>query len=907
MPAQEHHPDDIAILGTPLEAALQPGDLRLADLLVREALLDRLVELVLGGGHQLVVVARVVDRVHGELAGAALHHVGAHEAAGAVAESLLLAQPLAQPGAQRTLGEDVGADAQRDPLRVAALEVDRLNGHVHRHLLVGGLELDIGRVDFPGPLRNPDVLLAAGPVGQLIGEHLFDGGKVEITGHGDVGTAGAIQAGVKGLDLVEGRGLVRRHRFVERGLVERMLRAVHLHGPVGGDERLCLRLGALLFDLDDVLLLELVELVCREARSLEGFEDQLERRHEVLPAGLDRRARRVRADAGKADARLELVERILEVGPGLGGRSALQHARGQVGNRGLPRQGLLGAVAQLDREVHGVAARLLGKEVQLGAVGQRHVREPGVDPGRRDIERLSGGARFGADVRRDDRREVGGLGDFRPLGGCRRVEHAEGAVARHQVRLGDALHVGGRDALEAVAMNEQESPVGHARPFAQLDADILALVEGQLDLLEELRLRTVHLLGGHRRARELLERRGEREAGIVEAAVLRHLGEGGDQSRLGQGPGECAGTGGELGVDERLVLAAADVGTEDFAEDGDGREVGMRAGDGVVRQHDQLHVADAPQHGDALAVLRRLLGVRLVQQHSVAERPHRARNAAELVLDELERPGVVEPAGDDEHGVVGLVVLAVEDLQPVGGNALDVGLVADRVLAVVVPLVGGGHRLLQQHAEGGVLPGLELVTDDRELLAEVLLPDERVHEPVGLEVERPVEVRVRARHNFEVVRAVVPSAAVPLRAAVVEFLRNIQVARRPLEDHVLDQVRHAGLAVALVPRPDHHGQVHRDRGLGRVGDEQDLEPVGQRVFGDPLDRGNPAGSGRRGSGRGCGSGALTRCGRRERDGRERGGGGESNEARAHMHWVSRGRVRLGAANAGALASPRQAP
>ena len=66
--------------------------------------------------------------------------------------------------------------------------------------------------------------------------------------------------------------------------------------------------------------------------------------------------------------------------------------------------------------------------------------------------------------------------------------------------------------------------------------------------------------------------------------------------------------------------------------------------------------------------------------------------APNVLVDERERLRLVELAGDEQHRVVGLVVLAVERLQPVDRHVLDVGARADRRLAVVVPEVRGRER-----------------------------------------------------------------------------------------------------------------------------------------------------------------------------------------------------------------------
>jgi hypothetical protein len=58
---------------------------------------------------------------------------------------------------------------------------------------------------------------------------------------------------------------------------------------------------------------------------------------------------------------------------------------------------------------------------------------------------------------------------------------------------------------------------------------------------------------------------------------------------------------------------------------------------------------------------------------------------------------------------------------------------------------------------------------------------------------------------------------------------------RSLEQQVLEQVGHAGLAVVLVARSDHVGHVDRHRRLGVVGVQQHLQAVGEAVFVDPFD------------------------------------------------------------------------
>ena len=127
---------------------------------------------------------------------------------------------------------------------------------------------------------------------------------------------------------------------------------------------------------------------------------------------------------------------------------------------------------------------------------------------------------------------------------------------------------------------------------------------------------------------------------------------------------------------------------------------------------------------------------------------------------------------------------------------------------------------------GRVLAHLELVAHDRHLAVEVLLRDERVHHAVGLEIERPAQVLVGRLEGLEVVRAIEPRACrSAARRATVSSCGMFAVLRRALEQQVLEQVRHARLAVALVARADQVGDVHGDRGLRLVGEQQHVQAV----------------------------------------------------------------------------------
>ena len=113
-----------------------------------------------------------------------------------------------------------------------------------------------------------------------------------------------------------------------------------------------------------------------------------------------------------------------------------------------------------------------------------------------------------------------------------------------------------------------------------------------------------------------------------------------------------------------------------------------------------------------------------------------------------------------------------------------------------------------------------------------------------------------AVEGLEVVRAVEPGRAVESRAVLGQLLRDVRVLRRALEQHVLEQVRHAGFAVALVARAHHVRHVDRDRWLDWSGNSRTRRPL-RGVLGDALDRRDLHRRRRRAGGRRCALGGRS--------------------------------------------------
>ena len=173
-----------------------------------------------------------------------------------------------------------------------------------------------------------------------------------------------------------------------------------------------------------------------------------------------------------------------------------------------------------------------------------------------------------------------------------------------------------------------------------------------------------------------------------------------------------------------------------------------------------------------------------------------------MLADALDRVVGVHVADDDERRVVGDVVAAVVAVEVVARHPLQVAQPADGRMAVGMGLEGRRVDLDVQQLVRVVLAALQLGDDDRPLGLALLRLVQPVGHALGLDEQHPVE-RV-ARGRLEVGRLVDPGVPVPAPAKFLDDALDL-LARdvgRPLEVHVLDPVRHAGLAGRLVAGPD---------------------------------------------------------------------------------------------------------
>ncbi len=145
-------------------------------------------------------------------------------------------------------------------------------------------------------------------------------------------------------------------------------------------------------------------------------------------------------------------------------------------------------------------------------------------------------------------------------------------------------------------------------------------------------------------------------------------------------------------------------------------------------------------------------------------------------------------------------------------------------------------ELVEPLAVGSVVVARALlVLDDVALIVEVLLVEgvQKRRHPVGLEPQR--QLQLVARHRLEVVGSVQPGRAVERPAGRLDQAHVLSLGNvaRALEHDVLEEVGKAGLAGNLVLGADRIPDADRDdRGQMVFGDDQP-QPVGQSLVGEP--------------------------------------------------------------------------
>ena len=221
----------------------------------------------------------------------------------------------------------------------------------------------------------------------------------------------------------------------------------------------------------------------------------------------------------------------------------------------------------------------------------------------------------------------------------------------------------------------------------------------------------------------------------------------------------------------------------------------------------------------------------------------RLGDAGERPLHQVPHPGVLEVARGRHDEVVGGVDAAEVVAQDGLGQRLHGLARAEDRPAQRVAVPEGLREQLVHEVVGGVLDHLDLLEDHLLLALDVVGVERRVQDHVRQHVERPRHVLVE--HLDVVARVLLRGERVELPADRVDLLRDVLGAPRlgSLEQHVLDEVRHAALRLRLVPGPARQPDADADRAdVGhRLGEQ--ANPVAKHLAddhraGSPFDRGS---------------------------------------------------------------------
>ena len=212
------------------------------------------------------------------------------------------------------------------------------------------------------------------------------------------------------------------------------------------------------------------------------------------------------------------------------------------------------------------------------------------------------------------------------------------------------------------------------------------------------------------------------------------------------------------------------------------------------------------------------------------------RKGTEMALDHGHRPRGLEVAGDRQDRVVRRVVGREE-----GGDILEAGGIqvfhgadgrmvvrmALRVESGLDPLVPGAVRLVVDRPAAFVL-------DDLTLVVQLLLGHGRQETAEPIRLQPQPELELVTGQRLEVVGAIQPGRGVQRSAGRLDQGEVLALGDvlRPLEHHVLEEVREAGSSQLLVLAADVVPQVHGDDGSQVVGRQDDAQAVGQAM---PLD------------------------------------------------------------------------
>ena len=248
---------------------------------------------------------------------------------------------------------------------------------------------------------------------------------------------------------------------------------------------------------------------------------------------------------------------------------------------------------------------------------------------------------------------------------------------------------------------------------------------------------------------------------------------------------------------------------------------------GIVHPHpveaeDEVHLLQVPRLPEVAAGVARVLGLRR----------RAGGQTVEGRQSHVDEPVVLQPPGggqDDARRAV--MAVDVVDQRRARQGADDLRRAQDGA-PQRLPRIGGGLEMVEDDVVGGVGGLADFLKHHRALPDQFLAVEDRVLEHVGDEVER--QRRVVVQDLGIIGRLLARRVGVELAADILDLLGDAEggAPLGALEQHVLDEMRHAVDARGLVARADPDPAAERDRlhAGHRVGG--DAQPVRQRGHAD---------------------------------------------------------------------------
>ena len=320
---------------------------------------------------------------------------------------------------------------------------------------------------------------------------------IEVADNGQLAVGRAVEITMELHQLIYSDGAKIGNFFVKGRNVTHIALRIGIHVPLirlRGDRA---GFAFLRLDAGDLLLAQRFEFRRWKRRLPEHLCRQHQDLGQILVDGLDGGCNSGCA-AADGESRLEPVQLVLNILPCVPCRSSYQHLGRQPADRGLSHQRFLVAELQPQDCGNRITSRFFWNQRQLQPTRQGDALSTRIDILGRWIESFAD--RYasitlvilhpGDRVRR--RRNFGSVRFGRGY------EETDGSIRRLEIVTGGALHIIPGDLLQAVPMDEEQTPVSHCSPFAKPQTDVAGVVQKEIDIFEKSCARSLRFFGRNR-------------------------------------------------------------------------------------------------------------------------------------------------------------------------------------------------------------------------------------------------------------------------------------------------------------------------------------------------------------------------------------------------------------------------